>query len=70
MTSRVLETIPTIIRGQKVWLIAASPYLVVRMTGKALQDGAPGERIQVENTRSKRVVEGIVGNDGSVNIGL
>jgi flagella basal body P-ring formation protein FlgA len=65
-----LEDVPTVLRGQSVWIIAQSPYLMVRMVGTALQDGAPGDRIQVENPRSKKVVEGVVDEEGVVRIRL
>ena len=38
----------------------ANDRLNIRMTGKALSDGALHQRIRVENSSSGRVVEGIV----------
>ena len=55
-------------RGQTVVLVAGGQGLEVRMQGKALGNGAAGDRIQVTNTRSGRRVEGIVLADGSVRI--
>jgi len=70
ITEDTLEKVPTVVRGQRVTLVAQSPSLLVRMFGTALEDGSPGDRIQVENSKSKRVVEGIVGEGGVVRIAL
>ena len=47
-------------RGQSVTLIVSSGGIEIHMAGKALIDGAIGQRIKVENTSSGRVVEGVV----------
>lgn len=47
-------------RGQSVTLTVRSKSLAIRMEGKALMDGSVNERIRVENTTSRRIVEGIV----------
>ncbi len=47
-------------RGQRVTILAKSGGLEVRMAGKALMDGAAGQRIRIKNTVSKRVVEAVV----------
>lgn len=70
ITQDVLDAVATIVRGQRVLLVAQSPYLLVRMFGTALQDGAPGDRIRVENSKSKRIIEGIVDEGGVVRIQL
>lgn len=60
ITSAMVKAPLQVERGQRVNLIVASGKLVVRMTGKALEDGASGERIQVRNISTKRVLEGVV----------
>ncbi|MDH5324974.1 MAG: flagellar basal body P-ring formation chaperone FlgA [Gammaproteobacteria bacterium] len=55
-------------RGQQVVLIAKNAALEVRMSGKALADGARGDIIKVRNNSSNRVVEGIVTRLGIVQI--
>ena len=60
LTPRMLEADSIIRRGQTVTLVVASGSLDIKMGGKALSDGALGQRIQVENTNSGRIVEGIV----------
>jgi flagella basal body P-ring formation protein FlgA len=57
-------------RGQEVTLLAGSGGFQVRRAGKALADGAVGERIRVENLSSRRVVEGTVTARGHVRVGL
>lgn len=47
-------------RGQSVTLIVENDGVRINMSGKALIDGAIGQRIRVENSSSGRVVEGIV----------
>jgi flagella basal body P-ring formation protein FlgA len=70
VTSLVLEQIQVVARGQRVPLVVESPYLSVRTAGTALEDGASGDRIRVQNNESKKVVEGVVGDDGVVRVRL
>lgn len=60
LTLKLLEPNSVIARGQTVTLTVANASLSIRMTGKALMDGALNQRIRVENLASGRVVEGIV----------
>ena len=58
---------PTLVkRGQQVTLIAQNPHFEVRMSGKALANGAAGDRIRVQNLSSKKVVEGTIDDQGAV----
>lgn len=57
-------------RGQQVSLVAEVHGLKVQMTGQALTDGASGERIQVRNLSTKKVVEGIVRSATTVQVAL
>ena len=61
---------PSIKRGQLVTLLSKAGPIEVRAQGKALADGAAGDHITVENQSSKRVVEGVVDGDGSVEVPL
>jgi len=70
VTSGALEDVQVIERGQRVWLLAQSRSLSVRMSGTALEGGTPGDRIRVQNDASKRVVQGLVGEDGSIRVGM
>jgi flagella basal body P-ring formation protein FlgA len=47
-------------RGQEVTLLSSGDAVEVRVTGRAMIDGAAGSRIQVQNLSSMRVVEGVV----------
>jgi flagella basal body P-ring formation protein FlgA len=47
-------------RGQQVTLLSSGGAVEVRAGGRAMVDGAAGTRIQVQNSSSMRVVEGIV----------
>ena len=53
-------------RGARITLALTRGPLAVRVGGVALQDGAVGERIQVRNTSSRRIVEGVISDDGVV----
>jgi len=53
-------------RGQTVDLVAQSAGLVVNMQGKALANGAEGDRLLVKNLSSGKRVEGLVLASGTV----
>jgi len=55
-------------RGEKVTIVASIGALKVRGKGKALKDAAQGELVSVRNSRSKRIVQGIVTKPGTVNV--
>lgn len=55
-------------RGEKVTIVASIGSLKVRGKGEALQDAARGELVSVRNSRSKRIVQGIVTKPGTVNV--
>ena len=55
-------------RGQRIFIIARSGKLEVRMSGKALAHGAVGDRIAVVNLSSKKKLEGVIMKDGTVNV--
>lgn len=60
-------TAPDLIkRGQRVNIHYDESELRITMAGKALQSGARGEWISVENTSSGRHIEGRVERDGSI----
>ena len=60
ITPAMLAADQIVRRGQTVTLIATGGGVNISMTGKAMTDGALGQRIRVENLNSGRVVEGIV----------
>jgi len=55
-------------RGELVSIVAENSGYSVKMTGTAMGSGARGERIQVKNSSSKRIVEGTIKEAGIVNI--
>jgi flagella basal body P-ring formation protein FlgA len=60
LSPSMLETRIVVRRGQSVTLVVRNDALNIRMAGKALMDGAIDQRIRVENTVSRRIVEGFV----------
>jgi flagella basal body P-ring formation protein FlgA len=57
-------------RGQQVTLVAGSPDLEIRASGRALMDAPAGARIQVQNLSSLTVVEGVVESADVVRVAL
>lgn len=55
-------------RGQQVTLHAEAGGIEIHMGGKAMSDGAVGERIRVRNVSSNRIVEGEVIAKGVVRV--
>jgi flagella basal body P-ring formation protein FlgA len=53
-------------KGNQVVILAQIGTLQVRMNGKALSNGAVGERIKVENNSSNRRIEATVIASGVV----
>ncbi|MDM3871026.1 flagellar basal body P-ring formation chaperone FlgA [Porticoccus sp. W117] len=66
LTRNMLKSPTLIKRGQQVTLIAQQRNFEVRMNGKALANGAAGDRIRVQNLSSKKVVEGTIDAQGAV----
>jgi flagella basal body P-ring formation protein FlgA len=69
-TTQMVKNTQQIKRGDRVSLIATTGGLSVRMSGEALENGAKGEKIQVRNLSSKRIVEGIILSRASVQVDL
>lgn len=68
LTPNMLRAPLMVRRGDNVTIVAAGAGLQVRMKGKALQDAALGERVSVQNLRSKRIVEGTAVEPGQVQV--
>lgn len=66
----LLKTTKTIKRGSRVTILGQVGAIQVRMVGKALGDGATGERIKVINESSNRKLEATVVNAGLVKVVL
>lgn len=67
---QMLEVPVLVRRGQRVTVLAQGRGIQVRSSGKALGDATEGERVRVENTSSKRVVEGVAVAEGVVRVNL
>lgn len=70
LAAGVMAPLRLVRRGQAVTILGESGSFQIRAQGKALGDGSAGELIRVENLSSRRVVEGRIGADGSVRVGL
>lgn len=70
LTPDALESPRAIKRGQLVTLLGHAGSVEVRADGKALGDAGAGERVRVENSASRRVVEGVARDSGVVEVNL
>ncbi len=68
LTPAMVERPRIIERGQLVSILAASGGMEVRTSGKALEHGAVGERIDVLNVSTEQKLEGVVTEDGEVRV--
>jgi flagellar basal body P-ring formation protein FlgA len=55
-------------KGQSVQLTYTNPYMSLKATGVALQDGAAGDMIRVKNDKSEKAVGGRVVANGRVEV--
>lgn len=70
LTPHHIKTPMAVNRGQSVTLIAKNPVIEVRMKGVAMSKGAIGDRIKVKNTKSKRIIEGIIVDKDLISVNL
>jgi flagella basal body P-ring formation protein FlgA len=68
LTPTLLQAPLLVRRGDPVTLQIHGAQFVIGAGGKALGNGAVGERIAVENPSSRRVVYGSVTGDGQVTV--
>jgi len=69
-SGQVWVSVPRLIkRGEIVTLKIMTPFMQITTKGRALQDGAHGESVRVTNTRSKKIIEGVVIESGVVRVG-
>ncbi len=66
LTPAVLQAPVLVRRGEPVTMHLQSPAFAIRTTGKAMANGAEGDRIAVENPTTRRVVQGTVTGEGRV----
>jgi flagella basal body P-ring formation protein FlgA len=66
----MLRAAHVIARGDHVTLAVSGSALAIRMRGQALEDGAVGQRVRARNRSSGRVVEGIVRDEGLIEISV
>lgn len=66
LTYDLIEIPPLINRGDVVTIKRESEFLIIKTKGVAKKDGRLGEKIQVENIDSKKMISGIVEDDKTV----
>lgn len=67
---RWLEAVSKVKRGDLVRIVVRSGGLQIVGKGRAVTDGAIGDRIRVVNTDSRREITGRVTRDGSIHVDL
>ena len=70
LTPAMLKEPQLIRRGQHITIMAQSGLMIVRMQGKALANGAAGERIKVMNVKSRKKLEGVITSSGEVKVDI
>jgi len=70
LTPAMLKNPQLIRRGQQITIMAQSGRMTVRMEGKALANGAVGERIKVMNIKSSKKLEGVITSSGAVKVDI
>jgi flagella basal body P-ring formation protein FlgA len=66
ITPHMVKAPKIVKRGDIVPLVAKKDRFYVKMKGKALMNGAEGERIRVKNLSSSRIIEGKVQKNGDI----
>ncbi len=68
LTARAVRTRRLVRRGAPVTLRAGGPGFAVTALGVAEDDGGPGDVVRVRNSASRRLVQGVVDEEGSVRV--
>ena len=55
-------------KGEPVQMTYSNPYMSLKVTGTALQDGARGDLIRIKNDKSEKAVTGRVSGNGIVEV--
>lgn len=56
LTQSMVETVPVVLKGAPVQIVAAGAHVVVAAPGEALEDGRLGDIIQVRNVTSGQII--------------
>jgi flagella basal body P-ring formation protein FlgA len=70
LTPQTLGSSAAVKRGQLVTLIGVGGSFEVRAQGKVMADAQPGEAVKVENSSSRKIVQGRLRPDGAVEVPL
>ncbi|MES9943736.1 MAG: flagellar basal body P-ring formation chaperone FlgA [Candidatus Thiodiazotropha sp.] len=68
VTPSLLVVQKTVARGEQVTILAAAGSIEVRMQGKAMKNGNPGDLIPVVNVKSKKKLQARVISEGLVRV--
>ena len=68
LTANLLQAPLLVRRGESVLMQLQGVNFLVHANGRALSSGAAGDRVEVENLNSKRVIHGTVSGSGRVTV--
>lgn len=68
LTTQDIQAVRTVRRGDIVTLVSRAGGIEVRAQGRAMAAAGPRERVSVENTGSRRIVQGVVTESGEVDV--
>jgi flagella basal body P-ring formation protein FlgA len=70
LTFDALDRAVLVQRGQQVTLLASNGAVEIRALGQALSEGGAYDRVRVQNSSSRKIVEGVVDENGVVRVDL
>lgn len=70
LTTAMLKKPDQVKRGEFISILAHNKAIEVRMRGEALSNGAIGDKIRARNLNTRKIVEGTITSDGSLEVRL
>lgn len=70
ITANMLTAPEVVSKGQSIIIEATTGNFAIRTTGTALTNGGMGDTIRVKNSKSGRVVEGVIISEGKIRVAL
>lgn len=65
-----LQDVCLVCKGDDVSIIAKSGSMMIKTSGTAIENGAKGETIKVQNSSSQRIVKGVIGDLREIHVKL
>lgn len=65
-----IKDVCLVCKGDDVTIVAKSNTMMIKTSGTAMQSGSKGETIKVQNSSSKRIIKGVIGDLREVYVNL